>query len=282
MSTYETYAQVADSYDGMRVPVGAEIILGHLSLVERPLGEIELLDAGCGTGNYTRALAGRVGRITAVDLSTSMLAVAEGKLQREEAAGRVAFREGSITDLPIADGSLDGVMFNQVLHHLEDGADSGYPGHGKAVAEAFRVLRPGGVVVINICTHEQLKHGFWYYDLIPGALEAVLGRCVTAERLTAHLESAGFHFHGRIVPIDGLLFDQGYFQADGPLDARWRRADSIWALAEDAELAAAEARIESLRAAGQLEAYLADQDRARQALGQCTFFAAQKPIRETS
>ncbi|MEM7225788.1 MAG: class I SAM-dependent methyltransferase [Pseudomonadota bacterium] len=277
MSTYESYAKVAGSYDGMRVPVGAEIIFGHLSLVGRPLGDFALLDAGCGTGNYSRALAGQVGKVTSLDLSPDMLAVARAKLEKEEQAGRVAFREGSITALPFPEACFDGVMFNQVLHHLEDGKDPDYPGHGRAVAEAFRVLKPGGVVVINVCTHEQLKHGFWYYDLIPGALAAVLGRCVSAERLTAHIKAAGFRFHGRSVPLDGLLFDDGYFQAEGPLEASWRKADSIWALADGAELAAAEARIESLRAAGQLEAYLGEQDRARQALGQCTFFTGQKP-----
>ena len=278
MSKYESYAQVAESYDDMRVPVGAEIILGHLGLVERPLGEIELLDAGCGTGNYTRALAHQVGRVTAVDLSANMLAVARAKLAAEAAAGQVRFQDGSITDLPLAEASVDGVMFNQVLHHLEDGADPSYPGHGRAVAEAFRVLKPGGVVVINICTHEQLKDGFWYYDLIPGALDAVLKRCVTAERLSEQLKAAGFRFHGRCVPLDGLLFDDGYFQADGPLDARWRKADSIWALADQAELAAAEARVKALRAAGRLEAYLEARDAKRHGLGQVTFFAGQKPL----
>ena len=278
MSKYEAYAQVAESYDDMRVPVGAEIILGHLSLALRPLREIELLDAGCGTGNYTRALAHQVGRVTAVDLSPAMLAVARAKLEAEATAGRVRFQEGSITDLPLAEASLDGVMFNQVLHHLEDGADPTYPGHGRAVREAFRVLKPGGVVVINVCTHEQLEQGFWYYDLIPGALDAVLRRCITAERLRAHLEGAGFRFHGRSVPLDGLLFDEGYFRADGPLEARWRKADSIWALADPAELAAAEARVSELRAAGRLDDYLENRDRARHLIGQCTFFAAQKPL----
>ena len=277
MSTYERYAEVAGSYDVMRIPVGAEIILGHLGLAERPLHEIELLDAGCGTGNYTRALAGRVGRIAALDLSSGMLAVARAKLAREEADGRVRFREGSIADLPLAEASVDGVMFNQVLHHLEDGSDPAYPGHGRAVAEAFRVLKPGGVLMINVCTHEQLTEGFWYYDLIPGALEKVLGRCVTAARLTAQLKEAGFSFHGRCVPLDGLLFDDGYFRADGPLEEEWRRADSIWALADEAELAAAEARVKLLRATGQLEAFMRERDRKRQGIGQCTFFAAQKP-----
>ena len=104
-----------------------------------------------------------------------------------------------------------------------------------------------------------------------------LRRGVSTERLTAQLDEIGFRFLGRSVPLDGLLFDDGYFTAEGPLEARWRAADSIWALVGERELAAAQARLTELRAAGRLKAYLDERDGARRELGQCTFFAAQKP-----
>ena len=276
MSRYERYDEVAVDYDRNRSAIGAEVIARCLAAHDKPLGALHLLDAGCGTGNYSAALADHVGRITALDLSPEMLVVAGVKLAAPAAAGRIEFHEGSIEALPFPDAGFDAVMFNQVLHHLEAGDDPAYGGHARALAEAYRVLRPGGVVVLNVCTHEQLEEGFWYYRLIPGALAAVLRRCVPAGRLEEILDAAGFALRDRVVPLDGVMQGAGYFDPRGPLDPEWRRSDSIWALATAAELAAAEAELRALERDGRLEAYLAEADAPRRELGQLTFFAAIK------
>ena len=66
LSTYESYDRVALAYDLSRRPIGSEIIAGLLTLAGRPLGEVSLLDAGCGSGLYAEALVGQVARLTAV------------------------------------------------------------------------------------------------------------------------------------------------------------------------------------------------------------------------
>ena len=205
-----------------------------------------------------------------------MLAIARAKLTSAAQDGRAELRRASITDLPFTDASFDAVMFNQVLHHLEDGTDQAYGGHARALAEAHRVLRPGGLVVVNICAHEQLREGFWYYDLIPQARAEVLRRCVPATRLEAILDETGFAPRDRIVPYDETMQGPAYFRADGPLDPDWRRGDSIWALAGPTELAAAEARVGSLAQSGRLEAFVAKRDARRAAVGQFTFLVAEK------
>ncbi len=277
MSRYERYDQVAADYDRSRIALGTEIIAGLLAAGAKPLEELELLDAGCGTGNYSAALAGEVGRITAVDLSAEMLAVARAKLAAAAEAGRIDFREASIDALPFTEASFDAVMFNQVLHHLEAGDDPAYGGHRRALAEAHRVLRPGGRVVVNVCSHEQLQDGYWYYGLIPAARSAVMARCVTAERLEAILRALGFVELERSVPLDGVMQGPDYFRGEGPLDPDWRRGDSIWALATPEELAAAQAHVTELAEGGALEAYVAAQDAKRPAVGQFTFFTAVRP-----
>jgi ubiquinone/menaquinone biosynthesis C-methylase UbiE len=276
MSAYERYDEAAPAFDRARTSLGAELIAGALSLVGRPLSELRLLDGGCGTGNYAAALTSLVGQVTAIDFSAGMLALARAKLAAEERAGRIAFHRGSIAALPFAGETFDAVMFNQVLHHLEEGADPTYGGHARALAEAWRVLRPGGVVVVNACTHEQLYHGFWYYALIPEALEAVLTRCAPAERLQAILAETGFAFKGRAVPLDGVMQGPAYFDPRGPLDPAWRQSDSIWALVAPEALAQALEQFAALDRDGALNTYLAEHDVQRPTHGQFTFFTAVK------
>ena len=127
MSSYESYDRRAADYDQTRGPVGLEIITGCLAQGAVPLHAMTVLDAGCGTGNYTRALLNQVARIEAVDRSAGMLAAARAKLEGAIAAGRVALHEAAIDALPLADGAVDGVMVNQVLHHLADDGAAGWP-----------------------------------------------------------------------------------------------------------------------------------------------------------
>ncbi len=274
MSRYEDYGAVAPSYDETRVAIGVDILRDCLILTQTPLGDMRLLDAGCGSGAYAAALLPDVGRIEAVDLNTGMLAVARAKLAKSEAQGRIAFHRGSLEALPFADGSMDGAMINQVLHHLEDGDDPGFPVHRHVLREMHRVLRRGGVLIINMCTHRQLRDGFWYYDLIPEAREACIRRHIPAERLGAMMAESGFEMRRSEAARDAVMQGAAYFDVTGPLSARWRKGDSIWALATPEQTARAEAQVREMQAAGTLEAWFRERDARRLDVGQFTFFAA--------
>ena len=277
MSTYEVYdGAVASSYDRTRVPVGVEIILGYLAGLRKPLAQVEVLDAGCGTGIYAAPLAARVGRLVALDVSCAMLAQAQQRLARAIDTGRAAFAVGSMRALPFAADSVDAVLFSQVLHHLEDGTDPAFEAHLEAIAGAHRILRPGGLLVVSTCTHDQLRHVFWYYDLIPSARDACMARYLPAERLEKALDEQGFALPGRTVPLDAVMQGARYFDARGPLDAAWGRTDSIWAMASPAELADAERRIEELDEEGRLDGWMQERDARRRTYGQFTFFVAEK------
>lgn len=277
MSTYEAYDITAGHYDLSRQAEGLEIVLGCLATLGGGLDALSLLDAGCGTGNYSATLAPHLGKVTGLDMSAGMLAQAKSKLSPELTAGRAALHQGSITDMPFADGTFDAVIFNQVLHHLERGTDPDYGGHVAATREAFRVLRPGGMLLINACSHVQLKQSFWFYRLLPEGLEAVLARCVPASCLKEILGQAGFILRDRIVPLESVLQGESYFDPRGPLDPAWRKGDSIWSLVPPERIEAAEQEIRALDAADELESYLARQDAPRQDVGQFSFFSAVKP-----
>src|SRR6266478_8632045 len=99
----------------------------------------DLLDIGTGTGRILEILAPRVERALGVDQSREMLAVARVNLER---AGleNASVRLGDMYQLDLPDASFDAVAIHQVLHYADRPA--------AAIAEAARVLRPNGILVL--------------------------------------------------------------------------------------------------------------------------------------
>jgi len=278
MSTYENYHKTSQVYDKTRTAGGIDIILKAMEEGTLPLSEQVLVDAGCGTGLYSAALVNEVKRIEAVDLNEGMLGMAQGKLQAEEEQGRIRFHQAAINSLPLPDKSVDAVMINQVLHHLPDDADSGWPEHKKVFNEFFRILKPGGRLIINSCSPEQLELGFWFYHLIPDAIKAVQEKTIRLEKIAEQLHEVGFLSHRHEVPLDLILQNEAYFQFDSILDPDWRRGDSIWSLVEDEILANVLEKAEDLMKSGKLEYFMLQHDQSRKTSGQVTFTVAGKQI----
>jgi ubiquinone/menaquinone biosynthesis C-methylase UbiE len=110
-------------------------------------GPLRALDVGCGTGNLTRHLVALGAEVTAADLSRALLAQVA---QRNRESGRVTTLELNGRDLaPIPDGAFDLVATYSVLHHIPD--------YAALVREMARVVRPGGIVMID---HERTD-GSW-------------------------------------------------------------------------------------------------------------------------
>jgi ArsR family transcriptional regulator len=99
----------------------------------------DLLDIGTGTGRIIEILASRVGQALGIDQSREMLAIARVNLERTGSANAMV-RLGDMYQLPLPGGSFDAVVIHQVLHYADRPA--------AAIAEAARVLRPGGVLVV--------------------------------------------------------------------------------------------------------------------------------------
>jgi len=132
---------------------------GLHALIERELTVaavgrgLAVLDAGCGAGGLIRRLAPGHLDWTWSGIDLSPLACA---LARERTAAQIV--EASVGALPFAAESFDAVVSADVLYHLDDDA--------AALREAARVLRPGGVVVVNVPAfpwlwsyHDEAVHG---------------------------------------------------------------------------------------------------------------------------
>ena len=108
----------------------------------------DLLDIGTGTGRVLEILAPRVERALGIDQSREMLSIARVNLERAGLENG-SVRLGDMYQLALPDGSFDAVVVHQVLHYADRPA--------MAIAEAARVLRPNGILVIVDFTPHTLE-----------------------------------------------------------------------------------------------------------------------------
>ncbi|MDG1401832.1 MAG: hypothetical protein P8R45_13895, partial [Candidatus Binatia bacterium] len=134
----------------------------------------------------------------------------------------------------------------------------------------------GGMIVINSCSHVQLRSGFWFYQLIPNAIERICRRTCDPTVIAELLQAVGFSQTRHAVDPQIVMQDASYFSAQGVFDPNWRSGDSIWALATPDELQAALEEAAQLGEAGELDSFMRHHDAKRQSVGQLTFSSAQR------
>lgn len=105
-------------------------------------GGRDFLDIGCGTGDVALSILRQSpgARVTGIDPSSGMLALAVAKARRAGLADRVVYRNGDATALPFPDAAFDGIVCAFCLRNIAD--------RRAALMEMRRVLRPGGTLAI--------------------------------------------------------------------------------------------------------------------------------------
>jgi SAM-dependent methyltransferase len=117
-------------------------VMAYLKGLPVRCGRRRALDFGCGVGRLTRPLAGHFRRVTGVDVSPRMVALARGYARRER---RCDFLVNEASDLGLfRDGTFDFVYSNITLQHLSPSLALAY------IREFVRILAPGGVAVFQL------------------------------------------------------------------------------------------------------------------------------------
>ena len=115
--------------------------LGHL------LPPVDVADVGCGEGYLTLEAARWARSVIGIDRSDEVLERARALAARRRVTN-VQWKKGDLARLPLRDASIDVTLLSQSLHHAADPED--------ALAEAVRVLRPGGrVLLLDLREHDQ-------------------------------------------------------------------------------------------------------------------------------
>jgi ubiquinone/menaquinone biosynthesis C-methylase UbiE len=183
-TTSAIYDRIGSGYDRTRradPSLAAEIA----KLLDVPFPE-PVLDIGCGTGNYTIAVADR--RVVTVGLDQSTLMLRRARVKEP----RVDWVAGDAEALPFADVSFAGAFCTMTLHHLQD--------FDAVFTEIARILKPRGRFVAFTALPEQAQQ-FWLNAYFPELMRRAVERMPDRPRIEASLRTAGLRL-SQLVPFN--------------------------------------------------------------------------------
>ena len=175
MNFEKKYDKIGDEYNSTRF--ADEYLTEKLfQFLNAQPNEINL-DIGCGTGNYTVALANKNLNFIGIEPSEKMLEIAKSKSKK------IDWRIGSAENIPAENEYFDNVIATLTIHHWTKLND--------AVKEIFRVLKPNGKLIIFTSTPSQMKN-YWLNYYFPKMMEKSMLQMPTLEIIESEVNKCNF------------------------------------------------------------------------------------------
>lgn len=173
--TEHIYNKIGTNYNSTRR--ADPYITGRLHALLSPIPGGQYLDIGCGTGNYTTALANTGLHMTGVEPSDIMI-------QKARAAHPdISFVQGTAEAIPFDDNTFHGGIGTFTIHHWKD--------IRTGLREIHRVLQPGGRLVLLSFAPEQLM-GYWLCHYFPVTMKNSAEVVVSTDEMITIFRDCGF------------------------------------------------------------------------------------------
>jgi ubiquinone/menaquinone biosynthesis C-methylase UbiE len=108
-----------------------------------PVESARALEVGCGTGTFTRLLAGRANHVTAIDLSSEMIRIAR---RRSRGCANIDYSVGNVLEIDLPISWFDCIVMIATLHHMPN---------KPALEKLKQALKPGGVLILHDLLHQE-------------------------------------------------------------------------------------------------------------------------------
>ncbi|NER21496.1 MAG: class I SAM-dependent methyltransferase [Symploca sp. SIO1C2] len=183
-SSAKFWNKIAEGYS--RQPIADEAAYQKKLQITREYFQpsMEVLEFGCGTGSTAIAHAPYVQHIQAIDFSSNMIEIAQGKADTQNIQN-ITFEQASIDELRVPDRTYDAVLGLNVLHLLDNKEE--------VIAKVYNMLQPGGLFITStVCLGDTIA---WFKLIAP--IGKFLGlfplvKVFTIKDLEKSLTDAGF------------------------------------------------------------------------------------------
>jgi 2-polyprenyl-6-hydroxyphenyl methylase/3-demethylubiquinone-9 3-methyltransferase len=186
MTASERIQAVADREAASDSEAIVSSVLRRIGKLKPPVLGASFLDVGCAAGSNTASFAAAGFEVTGVDLVPEFVALA-----RESHPG-IRFESSPAEVLPFPDDSFDNVVLLSVLEHVEDWR--------KSLAEAVRVLRPGGVLYVSttnrLAPNQHEIRYLWGFGYLPDRIRRAIFAYAMRSRpsLIHHTRFPAYHW----------------------------------------------------------------------------------------
>ena len=169
----------------------------------------QVLDLASGTGDLAARFAGLVGpqgRVVMSDINAAMLEQGRVRMAEQGLVGNIEYAQVNAEDIPFADNSFDCVTIGFGLRNVTD--------KQRALDSMYRVLKPGGRVLILEFSHAKAEPLKSVYDLYSFKLLPVMGRVVANDEASYRYLAESIRMHPDQETLKAMLEQSGFVRCD--------------------------------------------------------------------